>query len=148
MDTPIRMHGTQPRPRRQQDEPNFDVHGYSTSYLRLCRGQGFQFTSSLEPRPGDWVLGEDIPGDLALMTDPPRPLRDGEVVVPTLSRLVNMLRAQAHAVVIDCYPTDFACMAFDENSFSLANVVSRNPEEAALRALLFILAERAANDAM
>jgi hypothetical protein len=144
MDTPIRMHSAAPRSRPVEEQGI--VHGFALSYLRLCRGQGFQLTSNLEPRTGDWVLGENVPDDLQLITDPARALREREVVVPSLGRLVQMLREQAHAVVIDCYPDDFACMAFDENSFSLANVVSRNPEEAALRALLFILSERAANE--
>jgi hypothetical protein len=146
MDTPIRMHGAAPRSRPRPAEDHEAAYGFEITYLRLCRGQGFQLTSTLKPRPGDWVLGENVPDDLELITEPARALRDREVVVPSLGRLVQMLREQAHAVVIDCYPDDFACMAFDENSFSLANVVSRNPEEAALRALLFILSERAANE--
>jgi hypothetical protein len=127
-------------------DPNEMINGYAYSYLRLCRGQGYNLTSQLEPVPCDWILGENIPDDMRLAGDPPGELSDGEVVVPSLSRLVHLLRAEAHSVVVDCYPDDFACMAFDEGSFSLANVVSRNPEEAALRALLFILSERAANE--
>lgn len=127
-------------------DPNEVINGYAFSYLRLCRGQGYEFASKLSPEPGDWILGENIPEDMRLAGESPGELQDKEVVVPSLTRLVHLLRQEAHAVVIDCYPEDFACMCFNEGSFSLANIVSRNPEEAAFRALLFILSEKAAQE--
>jgi F0F1-type ATP synthase membrane subunit c/vacuolar-type H+-ATPase subunit K len=42
--------------------------------------------------------------------------------------------------------TSIISAVMSSGSFSLANVVSRNPEEAALRALLFIRSERLANE--
>jgi hypothetical protein len=146
MEPRIRMHRNPVTGDDGKRDPNEMINGYAFSYLRLCRGQGYDLTSSLDPLPGDWILGKNIPQDMRLAGDPAGSLNDGEVVVPSLSRLVHLLRAEAHSVVIDCYPDDFACMAFDEGSFSLANIVSRNPEEAALRALLFIRSERTANE--
>ena len=148
MDSQIRMHRNPDLGTDRKRDPNDVINGFAYSYLRLCRGQGYQFASNLTPQPGDWILGENIPDDMRLAGDPPGELQEGEVVVPTLHRLVHLLRQQAHAVVIDCYPEDFACMCFNEDSFSLANIVSRNPEEAAFRALLFILSEKAAQEAM
>ncbi|MDI3339646.1 MAG: hypothetical protein QJR03_03860 [Sphaerobacter sp.] len=120
------------------------IKGVPLPYIRVCQGPGRRLLSSLAPEPGEWILRAD--GELELAGDPPRPLAEGEVVVPRLHRLIALLRAEAHSVVIDCYPTDYACMAFDEDGVSLANVVSFSPEEAALRALLFIRAERAAHE--
>ncbi len=116
--------------------------GFAASYLRLCRGQGKRLCSSLAPRPGDWLLGPDGP---ELVGESPRPLATGEVVVPRLDRVVELLREEAASAVVSYEAGDFACLAFDEHGRSLANVVSKTPEEAALRALLFIQAERAAN---
>lgn len=120
------------------------VKGLAVSYVRLCRGMGRPLTSTLEPRPGDWLLRED--GELELATDPPRALQPGEIVVPRLERLVELIHAEAPSVVIDAYSSDFACLAFDGDGRSLANIVSRNIEEAVMRALLFIQSERAANE--
>lgn len=120
-----------------------DVNGFTRSYLRLCRGQARQLCSRLEPRPGDWILSPDE--QLSLCPDPARALETGEVVVPRLDRVVELLRSEVHAFVIDCYPEDYACAAFDEASRSLANVVSKSPEEAGMRALLFVISEKVAN---
>jgi|SRR5579875_2221015 len=127
----------------EQPKQPATINGFSRSYLRLCRGQARQLCSALEPRPGDWIFGPDE--QLSLCPGPARALEAGEVVVPRLDRVVEMLRSEVHAFVIDCYPEDFACAAFDEESRSLANVVSQTPEEAAMRALLFVLSEKAAN---
>lgn len=120
------------------------IKGFAPSYIRLCRGQARRLTGSLDPQPGDWILRED--GELELAADPPRAMAESEVVVPRLDRVIQLLRAEAPSIVIDCYPADYACMVFDEHGRSLANFVSRNPEEAALRALLFVQSERAANE--
>ena len=120
------------------------VRGFAASYLRLCRGQARGVTSALQPQAGDWLLRAD--GELDLAGDPPRALAPGEVVVPRLDRVVQLLRAEAESLVIDCHMADYACVAFDGDGRSLANVVARSPEEAALRALLFVQAEKAANE--
>jgi hypothetical protein len=143
----IRIHTNPNIGADKRRDPNEVINGFAYSYLRLCRGQGYEFASQLEPQPGDWILGENVPDDMRMALDPPGELGEKEVVVPTLTRLVHLLRQEAHAVVIDCYPEDFACMCFNEGSFSLANIVSRNPEEAAFRALLFILSEKKAQEA-
>lgn len=122
-----------------------EIKGIASSYIRLCKGQGRTLTSTLEPAPGEWLLRAD--GELELAGDPPRVLAKGEIVIPRLERLLALLREQVGSLALDYQQGDFACVAFDAEGRSLANVVSRNPEEAALRALLFILAERAANDA-
>lgn len=147
MSSPIRMHKNPDLGVENKRDPNEVINGFAFSYLRLCRGQGYELASSLTPQPGEWILGPNVPDDMRLAADPPGELAEGEIVVPSLTRLVHMLREEAYSVVIDCYPEDFACMCFNEDSFSLANVVSRNPEEAAFRALLFIIAERKANEA-
>jgi hypothetical protein len=147
MSSRIRMHTNPDLGSDRKRDPNEVINGFAYSYLRLCRGQGKEFASSLAPDPGDWILGETIPDDMRLAGSPAGELNEGEVVVPSLTRLVHLLRQEAHAVVIDCYPEDFACMCFNEQSFSLANIVSRNPEEAAFRALLFIRSEKAAQQA-
>jgi hypothetical protein len=144
MNAQIHFHRNPELGNDKKRDPNEIINGFAYSYLRLCRGQGYEFAATLKPEPGEWILGENIPDDMRLAENPPGELKDGEVVVPSLTRLVHLLRQEAHAVVIDCYPEDFACMCFDEKSFSLANIVSRNPEEAAFRALLFILSEKKA----
>jgi len=120
------------------------IKGVPVPYIRVCKGPGRRLLSTLTPEPGEWILRAD--GELELAGDPPRALEEGEVLVPSLARLIALLREDADSVVISCYPDDYACMAFDEDGVSLANVVSLSPEEAALRALLFIRAERAAHE--
>jgi hypothetical protein len=113
------------------------------SYLKLCAGFGAALTSRLEPEPGDWLWESDR---LELVTAPPRQRRPGEVLVPSLERVLRLLEVEAPVFVLDYQRGDYACLAFDEEGRSLANVVARFPAEAVLRAVLFIRAERAAND--
>lgn len=116
---------------------------FHESYLRLCLKQGRSLTSQLEARPGDFLLG---PNGLRLCSDASEPKADDEVVVPDLNRILDMLRAAAPIIVLDSQIGDFGLTAFDEYSRSLANVVSHNAPEACMRALLFITAERRANE--
>jgi hypothetical protein len=115
---------------------------FDESYLRLCQKQGKAFLKGLPARAGDWVLSEDGP----------RLLAEGdakgerELVVPDVERLLELLRQEAPIVILDCQQDGFGLTAFDHASRPLANVVSRNAPEACLRALLFIRAERAANE--
>lgn len=118
------------------------IKGVPQGYIRVCKGPGRNLMSTLEPESGDWILRAD--DELELVGDPPRVLAEGEVLVPRLSRLIELLRAEAHSTLIDCRDGEYACMVFDEDESSLANIVSFSPEEAALRALLFVRAERAA----
>ncbi|HET9016926.1 MAG TPA: hypothetical protein VFN57_15095 [Thermomicrobiaceae bacterium] len=144
------MSDVQPEPRAltlsgsRSGEPR-TVKGFAASYLRLCRGQARPLTSMLVPQAGEWLLRADGDLELELAGDPPRALAPGEVVVPRLDRVVQLLRAEAEALVVDYHSGDYACVAFDAEGRSLANVVSRNPEEAALRALLFVQSEKAEN---
>ena len=115
---------------------------FAESYLRLCQRQGRALVATLEARPGDWLLG---PKGLRLAGDPPERAA-GELVVPDLERLLELLRREAAVVVLDTQQDDFGLSAFDKMNRALANVVSRNAPEAALRALLFIRSERAANE--
>lgn len=134
---------TNPANRPDREQPT--MRGFAASYIRLCKGQGRRITTSLQPLAGDWLLRQD--GELELTGDPPRPLTAGELVVPRLDRLLQLLKEQVNSLVLDGHEEDYACLAFDDEGRSLANIVSRNPEEAIMRALLFILAERAANEA-
>jgi hypothetical protein len=72
-----------------------------------------------------------------------RPLNDDEIVIPRLEQLICRLRQHAEVVVIDCLPQDFACLAFDDDGSTLANIVAGDPEEAAFRALLLLASEQA-----
>lgn len=116
---------------------------FDESYLRLCQKQGKAITAELEARIGDFLIG---PNGLRLYMDPAMPRASDEVVVPDLDRILNLLRAQAPIVVLDTQSDDFGLTAFDEYHRSLANVVSHNAPEACMRALLFVNAERRAND--
>ncbi len=116
---------------------------FDESYLRLCLKQGRPITANLEPRIGDFLLG---PNGLRLFSDPSQPPTKGEVVVPDLGRILDMLRAEAPIVVLDTQIGDFGLTAFDEYNRSLANVVSHNAPEACMRALLFVTTEKRANE--
>jgi hypothetical protein len=116
---------------------------FDESYLRLCLKQGRSITAELEPRIGDFLLG---PNGLRLHTHANEPKAEDEVVVPDLDRILDLLRAEAPIVVLDTQSDDFGLTAFDEYHRSLANVVSHNAPEACMRALLFVSAERRANE--
>jgi hypothetical protein len=117
---------------------------FDESYLRLCQKQGRAITATLEPRIGDFLVG---PNGIRLFADPGLPKAPDEVVVPDLDRMLSLLQAAAPIVVLDTQVGDFGLTAFDEYNRSLANVVSHNAPEACLRALLFVMAERRANEA-
>lgn len=121
------------------DTSEMDTKGFAATYLRLCQRHGRKLVSALEPEPGEWALG---PNGLALLGDPPRPLAGDEILIPRLDRLFRILSTEAEAVVIDLHQNEFACVAFDDKDRSLANTVERSPEEAVMRAILFIRAER------
>jgi hypothetical protein len=115
---------------------------FSRSYITFCRKQQQLISALLEPEPGDWLFGPD---GLALVGEPPVPVRDDQIFIPRLDQLIGLLHLQAAHVILSCYPGDYACQVLDAQDQPLANVISRTPEEAILRALVFVLAERAAN---
>lgn len=115
---------------------------FDASYLRLCQKQARTFLQTLESHPGDWLLGGEGPR-LLVPGDAPRA---DEYVIPDTERLLTLLREEAPTVLLDCQQDGFGLTAFDRMSRPLANVVSRNAPEACLRALLFIRAERIANE--
>jgi hypothetical protein len=90
MEPRIQMHRNPNLGAEKDRDPNEVINGYAYSYLKLCRGQGYAFASKIEPQPGDWILGEKVPEDMRLAGDPPGELGDGEVVVPSLTRLVHL----------------------------------------------------------
>jgi len=124
-------------------EPSGAPWSVPRSYLKLCQGFGAALTARLTPEPGDWLWGPD---GLELVTSATRQRQPGEVLVPRLERLLRLLEAEAPVFVLDYQRGDYACLAFDQEGRSLANVVAPCPAEAVLRAILFIRAERAAND--
>ena len=116
---------------------------FPRSYITLCRKQRQLISGLLELEPGDWLFGPD---GLALVGEPPASMRDDQIFIPRLDQLIGLLRRQAAHVILSCYPGDYACQVLDAQDQPLANVISRTAEEAALRALIFVLAERAANE--
>lgn len=109
--------------------------GFTSSYLQLCRDYRRELTMLFQPTPWSWLLGPD---GVTRAEGSPRALAQGEIVIPRLDQLINRLRELAEVVVIDCLPQDVACLAFDQDGCTLANVVANDPEEAALRALLLL----------
>lgn len=138
---PISIKRTPPGRGRRPDPA--DLKGLPVGYVRVCAGMGYPLTSTLEPRPGEWILRTD--DVLELVGDPPRPLETGELVVPRLERLIELLGNEAPSIVLNFYEGDYACIVFDGEGQNLANLVSRTPEESVMRALLFVRTERAAN---
>lgn len=116
----------------------------SSGYIRLCSGVARRLTRTLAPEPGDWLVG---PNGLRLVGTEPVACTPQDVVLPRLSRLLQLLAAEVETFVIDYAGGEYACLAFDEAGRPLANVVARTPEEAVLRALVFVQTERAANAA-
>lgn len=116
---------------------------FHDSYLQLCQKQGRPITSALEPRIGDFLIG---PKGLRLYSDSGQAKAPDELVVPDLDRVLTLLQAVAPIVVLDTQAGDYGLTAFDEYNRSLANVVSHNAPEACMRALLFVTAERRANE--
>lgn len=116
---------------------------FSRSYITLCRKQRQVISGLLKPEPGDWLFGST---GLTLVGQSPAPSRDEELFLPRLDQLIGLLRHQAAHVIVSCYPDGYSCQVIDAQDQPLANVISKTPEEAALRALIFVLAERAANE--
>lgn len=116
---------------------------FSRSYITLCRKQRKVISTVITPATGDWLFGS---AGFSLVGQPQAPARDDEIFLPRLDQLISLLRHQAAHVIVSSYPEEYACQVMDAGDESLANVISRTPEEAALRALIFVLAERAANE--
>ncbi|CCF86193.1 hypothetical protein [Nitrolancea hollandica] len=116
---------------------------FSRSYITLCRKQRQLISRLITPEPGDWLFDSN---GLTMVGQPPGPSPDGEIFLPRLDQLIGLLRHQAAHVIVSCYPDGYSCQVMDADDQPLANVISKTPEEAALRALVFVLAERAANE--
>ncbi len=116
---------------------------FSRSYITLCRKQRQLISKLITPEPGDWLFGSN---GLTTIGQPPEPASNGEIFLPRLDQLIRLLRDQAAHVIVSCYPDGYSCQVMDDHDQPLANVISKSPEEAALRALVFVLAERAANE--
>lgn len=115
--------------------------GLKSSYIQLCRQHRQELRMLFRPAPWDWLLGK---AGISRAGGSTPILSENEIVIPRLDQLVRRLREHAEVVVIDCLPQDFACLAFDEDGCTLANVVAGDAEEAALRALLLLAARPAA----
>jgi hypothetical protein len=115
---------------------------FAASYVRLCQKQGRPIVLGLEARTGDWVVG---PKGLRLVTEGHDKAGD-ELVVPDLDRMLALLRQEAPGVVIDFQEGDVGLSVWDAEGRALANIVSKNAPEACMRALLFVLTERKANE--
>ena len=116
------------------------ANGLTLAYLQLCRQHRQTIRQLFQPAPWDWILGPDGISRAGVSI---HPLDEDEIVIPRLERLIRQLRQHTEVVVIDCLPQDFACLAFDEDGSTLANVVAGDPEEAAFRALLLLASGRA-----
>ncbi len=116
---------------------------FSRSYITLCQRQRQLISDLLTPEPGDWLFGSN---GLTLVRHPPEPESNGEIFLPRLDQLIRLLRDRAAHVIVSCYPDGYSCQVMDADDQPLANVISKSPEESALRALVFVLAERAANE--
>jgi hypothetical protein len=116
---------------------------FSQPYLKLCRRQRRIINVLISPKPGDWLLGST---GLSLTGDSPGPVAEDEVVVPRLDQLIRLLNQHADRVIISFSGGDAVCQAMDGFGQPLANIISRSPEEAAFRALIFILVERSVNE--
>ncbi len=110
--------------------------GFSSSYLQLCRQHRQALAMLFQPTPWDWVLGPD---GVTNVGESPRALAERETVIPRLDQLMDRLGELAEVVMIDCLPGDVACLAFDEDGRTLANLVADDPEEVALQALLLLM---------
>lgn len=97
------------------------------------------------PARWDWILGQD---GISRVEGSDHVLAEDEVIIPRLDQLIRRLREHAEVVVIDCLPEDFACLVFDGDGGTLANVVAGDAEEAALRALLALLGQGAGGNAV
>jgi hypothetical protein len=115
---------------------------FSRSYITLCRKQRQLISTLRTPEAGDWLFG---PNGVTMAGPSPEPEPDGAIFLPRLDQLIRLLRDQAAHVIVSCYPDGYSCQVMDADDQALANVISKTPEEAALRALVFVLAERAAN---
>jgi hypothetical protein len=80
------------------------------------------------------------------VTSPQRAAGEEEILVPSLERLLAELAKECASFVIDYSGGEFACVAFDEQGRSLANVVASDASAAVAQALVFIRAERAAQE--
>ncbi|MCX7623684.1 MAG: hypothetical protein RMK01_06210 [Thermomicrobium sp.] len=118
----------------------------SDAYLSICERFGRWLATSRVAEPGDWLLPRESGARSPRLATERQPVPDDEILVPRLERLLAELRAETAAFVLDFSNSEFACVAFDEQGRTLANVVAGDPAAAVAQALVFIRAERAANE--
>lgn len=114
--------------------------GMTPTYLQFCREHRQEINRLFPPAPWDWLLG---PEGMSRVGGSTPVLAGNEIVIPQLDRLIRRLREHTEVVLIDFLPQDVACLAFDDEGSPLANIVAGDAEEAALRALLLLVARRA-----
>jgi len=119
----------------------------SEAYVTICVRYARWLGKGLQPEPGDWLVNQEgHPHMVTLVESPQRVASEEEIVVPSLERLLMELAKECASFVIDYSGGEFACVAFDEQGRSLANVVADDASAAVARALVFIRAERAAQE--
>ncbi|MCX2726395.1 hypothetical protein OO015_02670 [Thermomicrobium sp. 4228-Ro] len=120
------------------------MSGPSEAYVTLCQRFARWLTSDRRAEPGDWVVARGALPQAARVVTEPVVVGNAEVVVPRLERLLTDLSRECAAFVLDYSSGEYACVAFDEQGRTLANVVAGDPAAALAQALVFIRAERAA----
>jgi hypothetical protein len=119
----------------------------SDAYVTICVRYARWLGKGLQPEPGDWLVNQEgHPHAVTLVTSPQRAAGEEEILVPSLERLLAELAKECASFVIDYTGGEFACVAFDEQGRSLANVVASDASVAVAQALVFIRAERAAQE--
>lgn len=119
----------------------------SDTLVALCQRYERWLSRGVRPWPGDWRAPRRGPQrSVQLIGEPADSLREDEVLVPRLERLLEWLAAECASFVLDWSGGEFACVAFDEHGRSLANVVATDPAVAVAQALVFIRVEREAHE--
>jgi len=117
----------------------------SATYIAVCQRYARWLAGERAAEPGDWIVPLRGAPEQARLVVAPIVVAASEVVVPRLERLLTELARECSSFVLDFSSGEFACVAFDEQGRTLANVVASDPAAAAAQALAFIRAERAAS---
>jgi hypothetical protein len=119
----------------------------SGAYVTICVRYARWLGKGLHAEPGDWLVNQEgDPHAVTLVTSSQRVAGVAEILVPSLERLLAELAKECASFVIDYSGGEFACVAFDEQGRSLANVVASDASAAVAQALVFIRAERATQE--
>jgi len=120
------------------------MNGPSGAYTAICQRFARWLVSERCAEPGDWIVSRGGSPESAQLVMEPVWVEKGVVVVPRLERLLSELSRECTSFVLDFTSREYACVAFDEQGRTLANVVASDPAAAVAQALVFIRAERAA----